>query len=102
VRILNEEEYALELLNSKLEYKNIRYKLKVIAKYYVSQDITGVELEKKICNYCHENIRKFNEILWFREIESICKYAIKNSFFIAKPVRVTDLEYDFIKNLNNE
>jgi hypothetical protein len=101
LKVLNELEYVGNIIKNGLSDNNIIFELKLVAKYYNMKGYAGEELENKIIEFCKKNIKQFNYATWFSTIERVCRHGERNSLFCIKPIRITDLEYERIKNINN-
>lgn len=101
MRILNEVKYAENMVSQGFIHKKYGYELRILSKYYFSQGFYGSTLTKKIKEFCHINIPDFNEVKYAEMIRKTCIYGENNELFVAKPVRITQIEIDRIKSLND-
>ena len=102
MKILNELEYAKEIVGNKPNYKK-KIKFRLIAKYfYHVKNLRGQDLEKELNEFCTKYVTYFNKVTWFKTVESWCRYVTKNSLFIVKPVKITMKEYECIKSVNSK
>jgi len=81
--------------------KKYEYELKILSKYYFSQNIYENDLRNKVLEFCNKHMNDFNEVRYIKMIKRVCRYGENNSLFIVKPVRITQCEIDKIKTLNN-
>ena len=101
LRILNEIKYAENMVLQGFIHRKYGYELRVLSKYYFSQGFYGNTLIKKIKEFCHANIPDFNEVKYAEMIRKACMYGENNELFVVEPVRITQIEIDRIKSLND-
>ena len=102
MKILNETKYAEQIIEKGFSKNKIIFEIRILAKYFYSQGYEKEELKAKVNEFCNKRLSQFNQVTWIKTINKICKYAEKNSLFDVKSVRITMLEYDKIKSLNNK
>lgn len=101
MKILNEKTYAEKMIKHGFMQKKYEYELKILAKYYFFQKNVGEELKNKLLDFCKLYIKNFNEIKYMNMLKRSFQFAETNSLFIVQPVRITQLEIDEIKTLND-
>lgn len=101
MRILNELEYAENMLQSGFKSKRYEYELKMLAKYYFSKGISTEDIQCLLLKFCNKYITDFNEIKYMNMLKRTLKYAQINSIFIVSPVDVTLSEIEKIRELED-
>jgi hypothetical protein len=101
MRLLNEFEYAENVVGNGINLNRMFFDIKILAKHYLKNGIKYQDLENELKTFCEKNITNFNYVLYFKQIESACRYAKNNTLFKIKPIRITDIEYNTISQVDN-
>lgn len=98
-----EREYAEKIISDGFQTRYVIYELKILAKYYKSVGKKPKEIRELITEFCRSNIDGFNEVKYFRKINSVLNYANnkKNKLFQIENVEVMKSELDHITSLKN-
>lgn len=103
--VLNEKEYAEEVLNSKKIENKPFYTLTILAKYYYN---CFDYRKKKITELLIEFMQKYyprydcNKASWDENIEKIAKNAGKYDFYEIDGVEITEAELQTIDSIHNK
>lgn len=92
------------MLKEGFQSKYYTYELRVLAKYFKEEGIKASERKKKIYEFCEQYIPEFNQVTYFKEINSILRYASKkkNKLVVIDKIGVTDNEIIHINSLQLE
>ena len=101
MRILDELKHAENMLEKGFELKQYDFELKILAKYYSSQNKNVEEIKVELIEFCKRYITDFNEVKFINLIKRACSYSQKNTLFTMSPVEVTENEIQTIKELND-
>lgn len=109
--ILNERKQAEKILKSGEVDKHPRKTISILAKYYLADGNTPKESEALIDLFLTENLKDYNPVLWYKEIDKI---VLRNKNLLKKRIEakkdllvevnrvpITRAELDRIKNLKS-
>lgn len=90
--------------------KKYGYELKILSKYLyakyrenkdLDKDKINEKLKQQLIDFCNSHIMGFNVVKNMRLIKNACNYGKSHRLFVVKPVRITQLEFERIKNLHD-
>lgn len=98
----NEEEYAKQIEKNGFLTKYHNYELTLLVKYWKKYDIKPLERKNKLYEFCKQYIENFNEVKYFKIINSILRNGNKkdNPLIIIEKLPITDQEIEYINNLD--
>ena len=98
----NEKIYAEEILKNGFLTRHHVKELKILAKYYKEIGYTRKQTEKLLYKFCDKYIPYFNEVLYFRTINNVLRFAWKkiSKLIIIENIPITDFEFEYINNLD--
>lgn len=101
--ILNEEKYAKDLYEGKIQdVKSIMTKIRYITRYLVhSEQKSSDEVYKATVQWLSENHNNFDESGYSNVISDAIKGASKYPFYIIDNIKITSSELDIISSLDN-
>lgn len=100
-----EKDYAEWLLKQRKLDNNASSDLRILGKYYISQDKSYKEVEKLLYNFCEKKYKSwFNKVTHYRLIDSVINYIRKpeNKLVQIEKVNVSNSEIDYLESLNYE
>lgn len=100
-----EKDYAEWLLKQRKLDNNASSDLRILGKYYISQDKSYEEVEKLLYNFCEKKYKSwFNKVTHYRLIDSVINYIRKpeNKLVQIEKVNVSNSELDFLESLDYE
>ncbi|MBE7896248.1 hypothetical protein G7L40_19890 [Paenibacillus polymyxa] len=94
----NETKYALKLLENGFITKYHVYELKILAKFFKAKGFKPKQRKELIYEFCQKYIEGFNQVLYFRAINSVLNYAVKkeNKLIDIDRISVSRSEIDYI------
>lgn len=97
-----EKEYAKWLLNQRKLDNNAYSDLRILGKYYKSQNKSYEEIEKLLYNFCEKKYKGwFNKVTHYKLVDSVINYIKKpeNKLVQIEKVNITNSEIDYLESL---
>ena len=100
--ILDEYEYAQKMIKEKrfLDKPMSSCDINILARYYRWYDgLSGNKLKKEIIDFCENTTNIYNDISYESRIDYACNLSKRLKLRIPKPIFLTQIEIDIIKNI---
>lgn len=98
--VFDEKKYAEKLLRQGYMTKNKNvFELNTLAKYYFSERQSKEEVKENLIRFCEKHDKHFNIDEWYKIINSTVLYAQKGKLVTGKEVHITEIELEYIKQL---
>lgn len=100
--ILDEYEYAQKMIKEKrfLDKPMSSCDINILARYYRWYDgLSGNKLKKEIIDFCENTTNIYNDISYESRIDYACNLSKRLKLRIPKPIFLTQIEINIIKNI---
>lgn len=103
IKVLNEENHALKLLEEGFILENkIGYELSVLAKYYIHRiGINRPQTKEKLIDFCSNYIPRFDAVNWRNTINRAVENGKKLNFINVEYINITEAELDKITSIKS-
>jgi len=100
----NEEEYAKKIEENGFLTNRHNYELTLLIKYWKKCGIKPKARKEKIYEFCKNNIEKFNEVKYFKRINSALRKGSRkdNPLIIIEKIPITSKDIEYINSLDIE